>query len=87
MKTFMLVTLLVSGVSFAGTKAESTFKTLDKDSDGNITTAEAAGDAELSAQFATLDKDANGSLSADEFKAHTAAPDQGKKSQDHQKTK
>ncbi len=78
MKKLIVAAALVSSVAFAGAKAEDKFKTLDKDGDGQVTSEEAAGDAELAAKFSTLDKNGDGKLSLDEYKA-AAADAHGKK--------
>ncbi len=79
MKKILVAAALVSGVSFAAGAAKTdAFKALDKDGDGQVSTEEAAGDAEVSSHFSTLDKNADGKLSADEFKAHAGA-EHGKK--------
>ena len=77
MKKLLVAAAFVSSVSFAaGSKADS-FKSLDKDGDGQVTAEEAAGDAAVNSHFSTLDKNSDGKISAEEFKAH--ADDHGKK--------
>ena len=77
MKKLLVAAAFVSSVSFAAGSKADTFKTLDKDGDGQVTAEEAAGDATVNSHFSALDKNADGKISADEFKAHAA--DHGKK--------
>ncbi len=70
MKKLLVAAAFVSSAAFAAGAKTDTFKTLDKDGDGQLTAEEAAGHAELNSHFTTLDKNADGKLSADEFKAH-----------------
>lgn len=79
MKKLLVAAAFVSSVSFAGPAKTDTFKTLDKDGDGQLTAEEVAGDAAVKGHFSTLDKNADGKLSADEFKAHAAAHGHEKK--------
>lgn len=63
--------LLISGLCLLASTAvladEELFKKLDADSDGLISIAEAAADADVSSQFATLDANKDGFLSPEEF--------------------
>lgn len=62
----------------AGQEKGRDFAALDRDQDGSISAAEAAGDTNLKANFKKLDKDGDGKLSRTEFETGVAAGAPGK---------
>ena len=80
MRTSMMdkaVALLAAGLFstalMAGDKQASTFESLDKNSDQQISKSEAQGDKMLSDSFASADSNGDGYLSKTEFKAASSA--------------
>src|ERR1700682_2544377 len=72
-KTFLIgasAMALVTGSAFADNKAKTDdpgFNALDKNNDGYLSRAEAAGNPELAKQFKAADKDGDGKLSRTEY--------------------
>jgi Ca2+-binding EF-hand superfamily protein len=52
----------------------ATFESLDKDSDGRISKAEAESDAKVSQQFTRYDKNGNGFIEKDEVTSSNNSP-------------
>ncbi|HKQ83136.1 MAG TPA: EF-hand domain-containing protein [Steroidobacteraceae bacterium] len=80
MRTSMMdkaVALLAAGLFstalMAGDQHASTFESLDKNSDQQISKSEAQGDKMLSDSFASADSNGDGYLSKTEFKAASSA--------------
>ena len=63
----------------AAVVARETFRTLDKDKDGRVSSTEADADAGFSGSFAAMDANGDGFVNDDEYRAHakaTAKPDE-----------